>query len=104
MKRITIILVILLAFAVSANSQVEYEYTLLRSHGVYFEPTDINNFGQIVGHRYNTSDGHDSYLWEKGYDVRVVFDYVNGIKKNAPVRLAGVNVGNVKNIEIDLII
>jgi phospholipid/cholesterol/gamma-HCH transport system substrate-binding protein len=30
----------------------------------------------------------------------VVFDYVNGITENAPVRLAGVNAGEVKNIDI----
>jgi phospholipid/cholesterol/gamma-HCH transport system substrate-binding protein len=43
---------------------------------------------------------NDIYVFEKGYNVGIVFDYVNGIGENAPVRLAGVHVGEVKNIEI----
>ena len=42
----------------------------------------------------------DIYLLKKGYDIRVVFDFVNGITEDAPVRLAGVHVGEVKDIEI----
>lgn len=42
----------------------------------------------------------DFYLLEKGYNVKVIFDYVNGITENAPIRLAGVHVGDVKNIKI----
>ena len=38
----------------------------------------------------------DRYPFEKGYNVKVIFDYVNGITKDAPVRLAGVDVGEVK--------
>ncbi|RKY42255.1 MAG: hypothetical protein DRP85_03500 [Candidatus Makaraimicrobium thalassicum] len=42
----------------------------------------------------------DFYLLKKGYGVKVVFDYVNGIGVDAPVRLAGVHVGEVKDIEL----
>ena len=42
----------------------------------------------------------DLYLWKKGYDIRVIFDFVNGITEDAPVRLAGVHVGEVKDIKI----
>ncbi|MBU1128415.1 MAG: MCE family protein [Candidatus Omnitrophica bacterium] len=36
----------------------------------------------------------------KGYEINVVFDYVNGITESAPVRLAGVNVGEVREIKL----
>jgi len=42
----------------------------------------------------------DVYLLQKGYKVNVLFDFVNGIKQNAPIRLAGVNVGEVKEIHL----
>lgn len=42
----------------------------------------------------------DFYMLKDGYDVEVVFDYVNGLTKDSPVRLAGVHVGDVKEIEI----
>jgi len=42
----------------------------------------------------------DVHVLEKGYDISVTFDYVNGITKNSPVRLAGVDVGDVNAIEI----
>ncbi|MGB2630409.1 MAG: MlaD family protein [Candidatus Omnitrophota bacterium] len=42
----------------------------------------------------------DLYPFEKGYNLKVVFDYVNGITKDAPVRFAGVDVGEVKNIDL----
>ncbi|NQT32987.1 MAG: MCE family protein, partial [Candidatus Omnitrophica bacterium] len=42
----------------------------------------------------------DIYFLKKGYEIRVTFDYVNGITENSPVRLAGVNVGEVRNINI----
>lgn len=38
--------------------------------------------------------------FQKGYSFKVIFDYVNGITKNAPVRLAGVRVGEVDDIVI----
>lgn len=42
----------------------------------------------------------DFYLLKKGYNIGVIFDYVNGITEDAPVRLAGVHVGEVKTIDI----
>ncbi|MDD4956434.1 MAG: MlaD family protein [Candidatus Omnitrophica bacterium] len=42
----------------------------------------------------------DIYKFEKGYTFNVVFDYVNGINKNSPVRYAGVDVGEVTGIAI----
>ena len=42
----------------------------------------------------------DVSMMKKGYMVQVVFDYVNGITKNSPVRLAGVHVGEVREITI----
>jgi len=36
----------------------------------------------------------------RGYEINVVFDYVNGITESAPVRLAGVNVGEVREIKL----
>ena len=42
----------------------------------------------------------DLYPFQKGYSVDVVFDYINGLTKDAPVRLAGVNVGEVKKIDL----
>jgi len=42
----------------------------------------------------------DSSVLEKGKSVRVVFGFANGLKKNAPVRIAGVDEGIVKNIHL----
>lgn len=42
----------------------------------------------------------DVYLIKKGYTVDIIFNFVNGIGENAPVRLAGVNVGQVEKIKI----
>jgi phospholipid/cholesterol/gamma-HCH transport system substrate-binding protein len=42
----------------------------------------------------------DFYFLREGYEVEAVFDFVNGIKKSAPIRLAGVNVGEVNDIKI----
>jgi len=42
----------------------------------------------------------DFSLFDKGYNIQVIFDTVGGITKNAPVRLAGINVGEVKLADI----
>jgi phospholipid/cholesterol/gamma-HCH transport system substrate-binding protein len=42
----------------------------------------------------------DLYLFREGYDIRARFDFVNGIKRSSPVRFAGVDVGEVKDIVI----
>jgi phospholipid/cholesterol/gamma-HCH transport system substrate-binding protein len=42
----------------------------------------------------------DFYMLKEGYNIGVKFDFVNGLTKNSPVRLAGVHVGDVKDIKI----
>jgi len=42
----------------------------------------------------------DISLLGKGYEIDVIFNYVNGIKESSPVRLAGVNVGEVRKLEL----
>ncbi len=37
---------------------------------------------------------------DNGYDVKAVFNFTAGVKKNAPVRLSGVDVGTVKDIRL----
>ena len=39
--------------------------------------------------------------FKKGYNLKVQFNYVSGIKKGAPVQLTGVEVGEVKDVQID---
>jgi phospholipid/cholesterol/gamma-HCH transport system substrate-binding protein len=39
-------------------------------------------------------------FFEKGQKMHVTFGYANGLKKAAPVRLAGVQAGNVKSIDV----
>ena len=42
-----------------------------------------------------------SFSPTKAYSVRALFDDVGGLKKNAPVRCAGVSVGEVTGITLD---
>ena len=42
----------------------------------------------------------DSSVLKKGKSLRVVFKFANGLKKNAPVRIAGVDEGLVKDIQL----
>jgi phospholipid/cholesterol/gamma-HCH transport system substrate-binding protein len=38
--------------------------------------------------------------WRSGYRVNLIFNFVNGVKLGAPVRFAGVDVGEVKKINL----
>src|SRR3989338_11643043 len=42
----------------------------------------------------------DIYFIKPGYRIKVEFSFASGIARSAPVRLAGVNVGQVEAIEI----
>jgi len=41
--------------------------------------------------------------WSLGYRINVDFNFVNGVKVGAPVRFAGVDVGEVKKIKLEFI-
>jgi len=40
------------------------------------------------------------YMFKSGYHIKVTFNFANGIAMNAPVRLAGIEVGEVDDIRI----
>lgn len=42
----------------------------------------------------------DVYLVRKGYHINVLFNFANGISESAPVRVAGVDVGQIDKIDI----
>jgi len=42
----------------------------------------------------------DVYLVKKGFHIKVLFNFVNGVSQSAPVRLAGVNVGQIDKIDL----
>lgn len=42
----------------------------------------------------------DLKLTNRGYHVRVLFGFANGIKQGAPVRIAGVDMGEVREIKL----
>lgn len=55
------------------------------------------SFGILVAMILKVAD----FGWEsRGYHVKVLFDYGGGVLKNAPVRLAGVEVGKVYAVDI----
>lgn len=41
--------------------------------------------------------------WSSGYRINLNFSFVNGVKIGAPVRFAGVDVGEVKKVKLDFI-
>ncbi len=41
--------------------------------------------------------------WSSGYQINFIFNFVNGVKIGAPVRFAGVDVGEVKKIHLQFI-
>jgi len=42
----------------------------------------------------------DLTFLQKGYEIGIVFDFVNGLTEDAPVRLAGVDVGEVETLDV----
>jgi len=42
----------------------------------------------------------DVYLFKQGKHIKVLFNFANGIAMNAPVRVAGIEVGEIDNIRI----
>jgi len=42
----------------------------------------------------------DLYFFKKAYGIDVIFDFVNGITEDAPVRLAGVDIGEVEKMDV----
>ena len=51
----------------------------------------------LIGFLYKTG----SFDFKKeGYEISVLFNVVSGVQKNAPVRLAGVEIGQVKDIKL----
>ncbi|MBU0547455.1 MAG: MCE family protein [Candidatus Omnitrophica bacterium] len=41
--------------------------------------------------------------WSSGYHINLSFNFVNGVKVGAPVRFAGVDVGEVKEVKLEFI-
>ena len=41
--------------------------------------------------------------WSSGYRINLYFNFVNGVKEGAPVRFAGVDVGEVKKVILEFI-
>ena len=56
-------------------------------------------FGLIILMAFVLSIG-DFKTWSSGYCVKCVFNFINGVKIGAPVRFAGMDVGQVKRIKL----
>ena len=41
--------------------------------------------------------------WSSGYHINLSFNFVNGVKVGAPVRFAGVDVGEVKRVKLEFL-
>jgi phospholipid/cholesterol/gamma-HCH transport system substrate-binding protein len=41
--------------------------------------------------------------WSSGYRINLTFNFVNGVKVGAPVRFAGVDVGEVKEVRLNFV-
>ena len=41
--------------------------------------------------------------WSSGYHININYNFVNGVKVGAPVRFAGVDVGEVKRIKLEFV-
>ncbi|MDD5561794.1 MAG: MlaD family protein [Candidatus Omnitrophica bacterium] len=41
--------------------------------------------------------------WSSGYHINISFNFVNGVKVGAPVRFAGVDVGEVKSVKLEFV-
>ena len=41
--------------------------------------------------------------WSSGYRINLNFNFVNGVKVGAPVRFAGVDVGEVKKVKLEFL-
>lgn len=41
--------------------------------------------------------------WSSGYHINLSFNFVNGVKVGAPVRFAGVDVGEVKKVKLEFL-
>ncbi len=41
--------------------------------------------------------------WSSGYRINLTFNFVNGVKVGAPVRFAGVDVGEVKEVKLSFV-
>lgn len=52
----------------------------------------------LVGLTFVVFSITDSSVFAKGQSIKVIFNFANGLKKNAPVRIAGVEEGVVKDI------
>ena len=51
----------------------------------------------LIGFVFSVSDFS---FFERGDDYTAIFNYANGLKEGAPVRLAGVDAGHVKSLDI----